>query len=213
MSWHLSADDVLYAFHDDSLVRGTGVVADIADLESSEIDRLQVDGTASIPRLEDLLLTWPQARFNIDTKSDATVLPLIQAIRTHRALDRVCVGSFIDRRIKKCRDELGPDLCTSMGRFEALRLTMAARGLADPSLLTAACAQLPPRAHIDVTTPALFELAHSLNIHVHVWTINEPDQMRTLVHQGADGIMTDRPRILRDVLIECGVWAPEGVLQ
>jgi len=44
-----------------------------------------------------------------------------------------------------------------------------------------------------------------------VWTIDEPDEMRALLDHGVDGIMTDQPRILRDVLINRGLWAPEGV--
>lgn len=209
---HLSADDVLYAFHDHNLKLRTGLDANIADLEADEIDALLVDGRAPIPRLNDVVTTWPNARLNIDTKSDATVLPLIDTIRTHRAIDRVCIGSFIDRRIKKCRTELGPDLCTSMGQREAARLALASRGLADPALVVAACAQIPVRDKgFDLATPALVELAHELEIQVHVWTIDEPDQMRGLLDDGVDGIMTDQPRILRDVLINRGVWAPEGV--
>lgn len=207
---HLSADGVLFAFHDSNLKRGTGIDANIADLDSHELDALLVEGRARIPRLDDILLTWPRARINIDTKSDASVLPLIRVLRAHGAVDRVCVGSFSDRRIKKCRTELGPDLCTSMGRLEALRLVLASKGLADPSLLRASCAQLPVRHLIDVTTPALVDLAHEQNIQVHVWTIDAPDVMQHLLDDHVDGIMTDQPRILRDVLIDRGAWAPYG---
>jgi glycerophosphoryl diester phosphodiesterase len=210
---HLSADGVLFAFHDHNLRARTGVDTTIADLEAAEIDALLVDGVAPIPRLDDIFLTWPNARLNIDAKSDATVMPLIASIRAHRAIDRVCIGSFVDRRIKKCRQELGSELCTSMGKFEAARLWLASRGLADTTQIVAACAQVPIRIRVNVATPALVDLAHSLNIQVHVWTVDEPDQMRALLDWGVDGIMTDQPRILRDVLINRGVWAPEGVLQ
>ena len=77
---HLSADGVLFAFHDHNLLRRTGVNANIADLDAREIDALLVDDRAPIPRLDEVLLTWPHARFNIDTKSDATVLPLIETV-------------------------------------------------------------------------------------------------------------------------------------
>lgn len=208
---HLSADGVLYAFHDHNLHQRTGLNANIADLDASEIDALLVDGRSPIPRLDEVLTTWPTARLNIDTKSDATVLPLVDAIRTHGAIDRVCVGSFVDRRVKKCRTELGPDLCTSMGQNEAARLALASRGLADASLLVSACAQVPVRRVFDIATPALVELAHGLDIQVHVWTVDEPDEMRALLDYGVDGLMTDQPRILRDVLINRGLWAAEGV--
>lgn len=210
---HLSADGVLYAFHDNNLSARTGVNANIADLDASELDGLLVDETAPIPRLDEVLLTWPYARINLDTKSDATVMPLIAALRSHRAIDRVCVGSFVDRRIKKCRDELGPELCTSMGKLEAARLMLASRHLADPSLISAACAQVPISYRVPVVTPSLVALAHELDIQVHVWTVNEPNDMRQLLEHDVDGIMTDRPSILREVLINRGVWAPEGILR
>jgi len=208
---HLSADGVLFAFHDSNLRVRTGVDANFGDLDAREIDRLLVDGVAPIPRLDELLSTWPYARINIDTKSDATVLPLIDSIRSHGAIDRVCVGSFVDRRIARCRDELGPALCTSMGQIEAGRLVMASKRLADPSRLVAACAQLPTKRVVQVLTTDLIDLAHELGIEVHVWTIDEPDEMRRLLDDGVDGIMTDRPRSLRTVLINRGAWAPEGV--
>ncbi len=210
---HLSADGVLYAFHDSNLLARTGINTNFSDLDASELDALLVDDTAPLPRLDDVLLSWPYARINIDTKSDATVLPLIDALRAHRAVDRVCVGSFVDRRIKKCRDELGPALCTSMGKLEAARLMLASRHLADPTLLSAACAQIPISYRIPVVTPSLITLAHEFAIQVHVWTINDPNDMRQLLDDGADGIMTDQPRILRDVMINRGVWAPEGILR
>ena len=210
---HLSADGVLYAFHDDNLLARTGVNANFGDLSAREIDALLVDERAPIPRFDDVVTTWPHARLNVDTKSDATVLPLIASVRRHGLLDRICIGSFVDRRVKLCRRELGPDLCTSMGQLEAARLVMAAKHLADPSLLTAQCAQLPLKRVVPVATPELIAFAHDCGIQVHVWTIDDPDDMRYLLDADVDGIMTDRPRILRDVLINRGVWAPEGVLQ
>jgi len=205
---HLSADGVLYAFHDENVRRTTGVDANIADLESEQIDDLLVAGVARIPRLAEILSTWPTARINIDTKSDASVVPTIKALRDHNVLDRVCIGSFVDRRINLCRRELGPELCTSMGQREVTRLVAASKGLADPSLLQAACAQVPTRHIVDITTPQMVEFAHEQGLQVHVWTIDEPDEMIRLLSMGVDGIMTDQPAVLRDVLIGLGEWAP-----
>lgn len=207
---HLSADGILFAFHDDNLKERTGLDANIADLDACDIDALLVDGVLPIPRFTDVVTTWPTARLNVDTKSDASVVPLIEMIREHNLIDRICVGSFADRRIKMCRRELGPDLCTSMGQREVARLLLASRGLADPSLLVAACAQIPQKYGVTVTTPAVVEQAHACGIQVHVWTIDEPDDMRQLLDIEVDGIMTDKPEILRQVLINRNEWAPGG---
>ena len=52
----------------------------------------------------------------------------------------------------------------------------------------------------------LVEVAHANGIVVHVWTIDDPDEMRSLLDAGVDGIMTDRPAELREVFEERGIW-------
>jgi glycerophosphoryl diester phosphodiesterase len=66
------------------------------------------------------------------------------------------------------------------------------------------CAQVPAQ----VATPAFVSRAHALGLHVHAWTINSPEVMRTLLDIGVDGIMTDETVALRNVLISRGEWHP-----
>jgi glycerophosphoryl diester phosphodiesterase len=68
-------------------------------------------------------------------------------------------------------------------------------------------AQVPVRfGRIRVVTPALVARAHDVGIEVHVWTIDDGAQMHELLDMGVDGIMTDRPDTLRDVLLDRGEW-------
>ena len=60
--------------------------------------------------------------------------------------------------------------------------------------------QLAPRG--DLVTPALVKKAHNAGLQVVTWTINEPEQMRRLIDAGVDGIMTDFPDRLVQVLAE-----------
>ena len=65
---HVTADGVLVAFHDDDLQRTCGMPGRISELPWSQVATARVDGTAPIPRLDELLDTWPDARWNIDCK-------------------------------------------------------------------------------------------------------------------------------------------------
>lgn len=207
---HASADGQLYAFHDDHLGRIVGVHAYIGDLSSAELDAIRFGGGYRIPRLDEVLSTWPTLNVNIDPKADASVEPLVKTIDRHGAIDRVCVGSFSDRRIRFCQRELGPSLCTSMGPREVVRLMLASRGFPTGPFTTAA-AQIPIRykflgRHFAVATQRFVEAAHERGIHVHVWTIDDEATMRQMLDLGVDGIMTDRPDVLRSVMIARGCW-------
>jgi hypothetical protein len=95
---HATADGRLVAFHDLSLDRVTDRVGPIATLPWSEVSRARIAGTEPIPLLADLLEEFPDARFNIDAKADPAVGPLAELIRRTGTGDRVCLGSFSDRR-------------------------------------------------------------------------------------------------------------------
>ncbi|MGM0574731.1 MAG: glycerophosphodiester phosphodiesterase [Myxococcota bacterium] len=204
---HLTSDGVLLAFHDDVLDRVTDRTGRVADLPWSEVRRARVGGTEPIPRLEDLLSTLPDARINIDPKSDAAVEPLAAILERHDALDRVCVGSFSDHRLRRMRRRLGPRLCTSMGPREVLRLVGCSLGL-PTGRFAADCAQVPVRHKgIPVVTSRFVRAAHRRDLQVHVWTVNDADEMRRLLDLGVDGLITDRPSVLKALLQERSLWA------
>jgi glycerophosphoryl diester phosphodiesterase len=205
---HVTADGVLIAFHDDRLDRVTDRHGVIAELPWSEVARARVDGREPIPLLEDLLTAWPDVRVNVDPKHDAAAEPLAAAIVRTAAVDRVCVGAFSDRRIAKVKALVGPGLCTSMGPREVAQLMSAARGLPGRGRLRSPCAQVPARqGRVELVTPRFVERAHEHGIQVHVWTIDDEDEMTRLLDLGVDGLMTDRPILLREVLVRRGAWA------
>src|SRR5690606_37959325 len=119
---HVTADGVVLAFHDDHLDRVTDRGGDIADLPWREVSRARVDGVEPIPRLEDLLGTWPGLRINRDPTRDAVVEPLAAVLARTGAVARVGIGSFSDRRLDRLRRLLGPGLCTSLGPRGVARL-------------------------------------------------------------------------------------------
>lgn len=206
---HVTADGILVAFHDSVLDRVTDREGAIADLPWREVREAKISGTGTIPRFEDLLGAWSHVRINVDPKADASVDPLITTIAHTKSVDRVCVGSFSDKRIASARRSLGPALCTGLGPRATARLTAASWGL-PVGKIVGDCAQVPPSFRgVAIVTPRFVEAAHRRGIAVHVWTIDEAVEMHRLLDLGVDGIMTDRPHLLREVLESRGSW-PSG---
>jgi glycerophosphoryl diester phosphodiesterase len=206
---HATADGMLVAFHDRTLHRVTGIRGRIEDLTWKELSAIRVGSDERVPLLEDLLGTWPDLRVNIDVKAAPAVGPLVAAIGRTGAIDRVCVGSFSDRRVAQVRAAVGPRLCTALAPREAVRLRWASLSGDDGGGGTSGvpCAQLPYRlGPVPVTDRRLVGQAHRLGMQVHVWTVDAPVDIERLLDLGVDGIMTDSPEVLRAVLIGRGAW-------
>jgi glycerophosphoryl diester phosphodiesterase len=209
------------AFHDDILDRVTDGRGAINSLTAAEIEAADAgyhfspDGGSTfpwrdrgvrVPRLTELLERWPHARINIDTKSDAVVAPLIALLAEMNAFDRVCVGSFSDARIARARRLAGGRLCTSMGPRAVTAARVASYSGRIPRL-GADCLQIPVSIRgVRLVDHVMVRAAHRAGMAVHVWTIDDQAQMELLLDLGVDGIMTDRPGRLREVLRRRGAW-------
>ena len=110
----VTADGVLVAFHDNDLQRTCGVKGRISDMTWSQVSAARVDGRGPIPLLDDLLTAWPDLRLNIDCKTDEAVDALVQAVRRTDSLNRVCIGAFSSRRLRRIRAaHSSPSRCIS----------------------------------------------------------------------------------------------------
>ncbi len=203
---HVTADGAVVAFHDDSLDRLTDQQGRIADLEWATVRAARIGGEP-IPLLEDLLRTWPELRVNIDAKHDAVVRPLLSVIDRMEAHDRVCIASFSDRRLVGIRRLSRGRICTAAGPRTIARLRMAGYG-APTGPIAAPCTQVPLNyGRVRVVDARFVAAAHRRDIPVHVWTIDDAAEMERLLDLGVDGIMTDRPVVLKEVLEGRGQWA------
>ena len=201
-----TADGRLVVFHDSRLDRVTDARGAVRELPWSRISQVRVGGVEPIPQLSDVLEEFPDARFNIDAKSDAAVGPLADTIRRCNAGDRVCVVSFSDRRLTALRSAVGPGVAWALGPRETFRLFRAGVVRRD-FVSTAVAAQVPVfYRRVQVVTPRFLQTAHAAGLEVHVWTIDDAAEMQRLLELGVDGIMTDRPDVLREVLMRRGSW-------
>lgn len=197
-------DGVAVVHHDATLDRTTDRSGQIAELAWTDVRRASIHGQQPIMRLEDLLSELPDCRFTVDVKDAPSVPAVIRAIHRVGALDRVTVGSFSHRRLTQIRAALPVSTSASPGEVAA---ALVATRWRRPWRLHARYLQVPPRlGRWAVVDHALVEAAHQQGIEVHVWTIDDADTMGQLIDMGVDGIMTDRPEVLRSVLTGRGLW-------
>jgi glycerophosphoryl diester phosphodiesterase len=207
----VTADGVLVAFHDPTLERITDRAGRVEHLRWAEIAQARIGGREPVLRLEDLLGAWPDVRFNLDIKAAGVLAPLVRLVRRMDVADRICLGSFSDARVAAARRLFGPAVCTSLGPrgVAALRLSSYSPRAAGLVRIQAGCAQVPlqlgGRALVDERFVAA---AHERGLQVHVWTVDDPDECTAMLDLGVDGIMTDRPAMLRELLEQRGEWKP-----
>jgi len=205
---HATNDGVLVAFHDDDLDHLTDATGTIAMLPHREVARARIRGIDPIPTLDELLETFPEARFNLDIKGAGAIRPLARLLAAHRAESRVCVGSFSIERIRTFRRITGNRVATASSRLGAAWYAYAA-GVRRIAPSAGVALQLPMRAFNDrlpLVHRGLVEAAHRAGRVVHVWTIDDPELMHRLIDLGVDGLVSDRIDVLKDVLVSRGLW-------
>lgn len=215
----LSRDGAVMVFHDEDTLRLTGEPGTIEGRAAADLGRLDAafsfttDGGHTfplrgagirIPTLAESLRRYPRMRFNVDAKSDDPALAdaLARVVRDARAEERVCVGSFFDAQAERL-GALLPGVCRFLPQEAATRHVMAAKSGAEPVGLPAGydLADLPARMEdLTVVDAPVLEHFHRLGIPVHVWTVDDEDEMRALLDLGVDGIVSDRPDVLARVL-------------
>jgi len=212
-------DGVMVTIHDETLDRisdGSGPVRALTLAELKRLDagyRFSLDGGqtfpfrgkgVTVPTLAEVTQAFPDICLNLDIKQKEP--PLVEALATfieeQGAHDRILAGSFHDRILKEFRRRTGGRVATSAASWEArlfwqanrLRLTRFLRPAYDALQVPARQGSLP------VVDRRFVQAAHRLGIQVHVWTVDEREEMHRLLNLGVDGLMSDRPDLLLDVL-------------
>ncbi len=205
-----TSDGRLMAFHDPDVSRITGSVGSISDLTFDGLRAILINGIDTVPTMDELFEAFPTARFNIDIKEPRAAEPLLASIRAHRADDRVCVASFDAASLRRFRKMAGHSIATAAS---SRAIGWSALTPFVPRLLnTAGQVFQVPVTHelrgrvVRVVGPRLIKAAHARGKKVHVWTINDADEMHRLIDLGVDGLISDRIDVLKQVAIERGLW-------
>ncbi len=216
---HTTADGELLAFHDASLDRTTDRAGVVAELPYAEVAGALVGGREPIPRLVDLLEAFPRACFNVDLKSRLAVEPLVDLVVRMGLQDRMCVGSFAERSLRAfraaARKRSPRPVATSCGVLASVATAFVpgssgSVGRRLPALMgdTGVAFQVPHRfrGRVPVVDRGFVRRAHAAGRQVHVWTIDDRAEIEQMLDLGVDGIFTDRTDVLREVLVERGLW-------
>jgi glycerophosphoryl diester phosphodiesterase len=216
-----TADGHVVVHHDDTLLRLCGVDRKISDLALAELKRLDAgfgfspDGAhhpfrgsgITIPTLEEVLHGFPAAFCNIEIKQAEPAIEkeTVDLIRRLGREGTVLLAAEQDRIMERLRGLCG-DIPTSLSFGETAdffdRLGEGADAVFRPP---GKALQIPETfGERTLVTPETVAAAHACGLEVHVWTVNDPEDMRRLLRMGVDGVMSDVPEVLVKVAAEVG---------
>jgi glycerophosphoryl diester phosphodiesterase len=190
-------------------VPGEVVAPGRPDAEYAYRGRAPSDPSLGIATLREVLEEFPGVFLNLDIKQTApAVAPyeaaLARLLREFGRRDDVIVASFNDAATDSLSAE-APEISTSAGTLATAAFWQAVQQGAEPPPSRHVALQVPPAYEvIPIVDERFVQTAHRKGLAVHVWTIDEADEMRRLLDLGVDGIMSDRPTVLERVLQERG---------
>ena len=218
MDAHITKDGVLVLMHDETVDRTTDGTGEIESMTLDEIKQLDAgyDWTpdegatfpfrgqgVTVPTLEEVFQAFPNMRMTIEIKKTNVSIskPFCDLIRKHNMEDKVLIASFHDDRLKEFRAEC-PEVATSSAKNETTVFVLLTKpflgGFYSPKFFSL---QVPEESSgITVMTPAFVKAAHERNIAVEPWTINDEETMKKFITWGVDGIITDRPDLMLQIL-------------
>ena len=201
----LSADGHLVVFHDSRLNRVTPGSGPLSRRTLAELTGLPVLGGATVPTLAAVLAAFPDVCFTIDVKQQAVVRPLAELLVRTGDAPRICMAAARQQWLTELRESVGPELRTALCWRDLAHLASRPRGRYGDATF----AHIPWRlGRVPVFRAELVARAHDAGVRAIVWTVNRPDTMHRLLDDGVDGIITDRPDLLREVLIARDSWRP-----
>ena len=224
---HETMDEVIVVMHDATLDRTTDCTGEIKAMTFAEIRECDAgyhfdpDGDESypyrdmnlrVPSLEEVLERYPDTAVNIEIKQKdpSLVDNLVDLVREYEFEDKMIGASFSDDVLMELRTA-APEIATSLGEGESLDFWIKSNAEIDPEYVPPGeFLQFPVQYNlggtiVNVLHDGLVPRVNELGMYIHMWTINDEEEMRWLIEvQGVHGIMTDNPPLLTKVINELG---------
>jgi glycerophosphoryl diester phosphodiesterase len=215
---HATADGEIVVCHDatvDATSNGSGRIADLTLAQLQQLDnaaawpdlagRAPADRAFGIATVREVLAEFAGVYLNFDIKQTAPAVEpyeerLAAELREFGRVENVIVASFLDEATDRF-STFAPEIGTSTGTMATAEFWKAVQEGRRPPEMRHVALQVPPAYQDTVIVDRRFvDVAHESGYAVHVWTIDEPDEMARLLDLGVDGIITDRPSVLATVL-------------
>ena len=226
MDAHITKDSHIVLMHDEEVDRtsdGTGLIEELTLVELRQLDAAYQwsndDGKTfpyrgqgiEVPALEEVFQKFPQMRYVIEIKLTQNQIdkPLCDLIREHNMQDKVIVASFHDEAMRNFRRTC-PAIATSTSRTEVRNFVLLGKVFLSGFIAPQYQSIQPPydpkeSMNIPIMTERFIDAAHAKNIKVEPWTVDDPELMRQYIEWGVDGILTDRPDLIIEVMEEMGI--------
>jgi len=221
MDAHITKDGHIVLMHDetvDDTTDGTGLIEEMTLDELKQLDAgydWSDDGGQTfpyrgqgiqVPTLDELFQKFPQMRYVIEIKLTDNPIdkPLCDLIRKHNMEDKVLVASFHDEAMGNFRKTC-PEVATSASRGEVTKFVLLGKVFLSRLVQPAYQAIQPPydqaeSYNIPIMTKHFIREAHAKNVRVEPWTVNDPELIKQYIEWGVDGIITDRPDLMVEIL-------------
>ena len=202
-----SADGVAVAFHDATVGRVTNGRGLVRAMDWHRLSALTLEDGSHIPRLDELLASHPGLRWNLDVKERSAVGPVARALDKTASGGRALIAASSERRSRAVSTALGSYVARGAGTWTVAALVVAKYLPTLKLHPEVVAAQVPPsRNGARILDDRFISACHRAGLAVHVWTVNDAADMDRWLDLGVDGVMTDRPSMLRDVLVRRGQW-------
>ena len=193
----ITLDKKIIAFHDPDLKRLFNLDLQVKDLTFNEISNLYKEKNCSLLTLEDALKKFPDIHFNIDLKVEEVIQDSIKLVADLNAFDRVCFASFHSSHTRKVLRH-NQNAIVSMGIKDIALFKFFKFNNKNIKIM-----QIPLKwKGIKILTRNLIQNADKSNLLVHVWTINDRKTINNLIDLGVNGIITDEPELLMEIMKE-----------
>lgn len=221
MDAHITKDGHIVLMHDETVDDTTDGTGHIEDMTLDELKQLDAaydwsnDGGQTfpyrgqgiqVPALDELFQQFPQMRYVIEIKLTKNPIdkPLCDLIRQYDMQNKVLIASFHDTAMQNFRTTC-PEVATSASRGEVTRFVILGKlflsGLVAPGYQSIQPPFDPEESYnIPIMTRRFIRESHAKNVKVEPWTVDDPELMRQYIEWGVDGIITDRPDLMVEIL-------------